>query len=124
MSKWPSFAVWIFFLCSLVAASIAFVACGRSDAAPPTSARAWEYRALAIDAPSHERTGANALAANQIALDEPTLNRLGAEGWSLATSYLETETAYPNLGNPKYITGLQPNVRPMRLVLVFMRPKK
>jgi hypothetical protein len=34
-------------------------------------------------------------------------------------SYLEIETAYPNFGDSKYVTGLQPNVRPQRLVLVL-----
>lgn len=49
------------------------------------------------------------------------LSKLGAEGWELVGSYLEMETAFPNFGNAGYVTGLQPNVRPQRAVLIFRR---
>ena len=35
--------------------------------------------------------------------------------------YLEMETAFPNSGSAKYVTGPQPNVRPQRLVLILQR---
>jgi hypothetical protein len=31
------------------------------------------------------------------------------------------ETAHPNFGNSEYVTGLQPNIRPQRVVLVLRR---
>jgi len=40
----------------------------------------------------------------------------------LVDSYLEMETVHPNFGDSRYVTGLQPNVRPQRLVLIFERP--
>lgn len=34
----------------------------------------------------------------------------------------ELETVYPNWGNEKYVTGIQPNVRTMSVVLILKRP--
>lgn len=83
--------------------------------------RVWEYKVLTVDSSSHEKTGPNALASNEVKPEESLLNSLGKEGWELTSSYLEMETAFPNLGEGKYITGIQPNVRPMRAVLIFKR---
>lgn len=83
----------------------------------------WEYRVFSVTAPTHEKTGENALASNEVLLDEKKLNQFGAEGWYVATSWLEMETAYPNLGKPNYVTGIHPNVRPMRVVLLLARRK-
>jgi hypothetical protein len=55
---------------------------------------------------------------------EIELNKLGSEGWVLVISYLELETAYPNFGDYKCVTGLQPNIRPQRAILVFKRYMK
>lgn len=55
---------------------------------------------------------------------EIALNKLGSEGWLLVISYLELETAYPNFGDYKYVTGLQPNIRPQRAILLFKRYMK
>jgi hypothetical protein len=52
---------------------------------------------------------------------EIALNKLGSEGWLLVISYLELETAYPNFEDYKYVTGLQPNIRPQRAILLFKR---
>ncbi len=54
-------------------------------------------------------------------LPEEMLNKLGSEGWELSSSYLEMETAWVNFGKNEYVTGLQPNIRPQRVVLVFKR---
>ena len=53
--------------------------------------------------------------------NEDDLNKLGAEGWELAGTYLEMETVWPNFGEKSYVTGIQPNVRPQRAVLIFKR---
>lgn len=52
---------------------------------------------------------------------DAAMNALGAQGWELVTSYLEMETAWTNFGSSRYVTGLQPNVRPQRVVLLFRR---
>lgn len=49
---------------------------------------------------------------------------MGQERWELVSSYLEHETAHPNFGNGEYVTGIQPNVRPQKLVLIFKRHKE
>jgi len=94
------------------------------SAAPPAPSVRWEYKTLALNASGHEKQGVNALASNEINFPESALNSLGAESWELVSSWLELETAFPNLGKPGYVTGLQPNVRPMRAVLLFKRPVK
>ena len=82
----------------------------------------WEYKVVPITAASSSLTGSAALKGTTLTPSEEHLQALGKEGWELATSYLEMETVWPNFGNDKYVTGLQPNVRPQRLVLVFKRP--
>lgn len=67
-------------------------------------------------------TTAGALAPNQINVGEAQLDALGQQGWELAGSYLEMETAFPNFGSADYVTGLRDNVRPQRLVLILKRP--
>ena len=81
----------------------------------------YEYKVVAIPSQGHERKGSAALAVASIDPSEAELTSLGSAGWELAGSYLEIETAYPNFGDDKYVTGLQPNIRPQRLVLVFRR---
>lgn len=85
----------------------------------------WEYKVYSISPEqSFERTGLQALKSTQITISENDLNKLGAEGWELSTSFLELETAHPNFGSSEYVTGLQPNVRPQRLVMIFKRIAK
>lgn len=57
-----------------------------------------------------------------ILVNEDVLNKLGKEGWEIATSFLEMETVYPNFGKPEYVTGIQPNIRPKTLVIILKRP--
>lgn len=87
--------------------------------APAMQFLTWKYKILFVEAPAKARTGADALAVASIPLDEGQLDALGKEGWELVTSYIEDETSFPNLGDTKYVTGLQPNVRPRRATLVF-----
>jgi hypothetical protein len=82
----------------------------------------WEYQVLGVvSAPTHVRTGPAAAEFSAITPDMDQLNELGRQGWELTGSYLEMETAWANFGNDRYVTGLQPNVRPQRLVLLFRR---
>jgi hypothetical protein len=53
-----------------------------------------------------------------------SLDRLGSEGWELVGVFLEHETAHPNFGSEGLVTGLQPNVRPQKLVCIFKRQRK
>jgi hypothetical protein len=84
----------------------------------------WEYR-VEIVYPDilHDRgtSTEGAIAQNQVTVADARLNALGVEGWELTGSYLEMETAFPNFGDTKYVTGLRDNVRPQRLVLIFRR---
>jgi hypothetical protein len=82
----------------------------------------WEYKVVAVSPKGNvERTGAAAFSTVTITPSDSELDALGAEGWELVTSYLEMESAYPNFGDEKYVTGLQPNVRPQRVILIFKR---
>jgi Domain of unknown function (DUF4177) len=79
----------------------------------------YEYKVVVFAGSASDRTGADALEAASIEVDEKELSRLGSQGWEIVDSFLEMETAYPNFGNDKYVTGLQTNVRPQRLVMVL-----
>jgi hypothetical protein len=81
----------------------------------------WEYKVSYVMPAVLERTGAEAFRAATVTPSEEELRVVGQEGWELVSSYLEQETAYANFGNDKFVTGLQPNVRPQRLVLLFRR---
>ncbi len=82
----------------------------------------WEYKTLEFTpAENNGRVGDGSEAYNTILPSEVDMNQLGNEGWELVTSYLEMETSYPNFGNEDYVTGIQPNVRPQSVVLLFKR---
>lgn len=84
----------------------------------------WEYKKMTfLTEGDHDRTGLGAMSYSSIKLDDSRLDTMGAEGWELVTSYLEMETAFPNFGKGEYVTGLQPNIRPQSLVLIFKRAK-
>jgi hypothetical protein len=80
----------------------------------------WEYMTRTFVA-TEARTGEEALHPTTLRIDEAELKLVGADGWEIAGTYLEMETAYPNFGSGEYVTGLQPNVRPQRLVVIFKR---
>ena len=79
----------------------------------------YEYKVVSVAASGHDRTGEAALRPSSVAIDEKELAKLGGQGWELVASFLELETAYPNFGDAKYVTGLQTNVRAQRLVLIL-----
>lgn len=84
----------------------------------------WEYKVLSVSSERYSRTGTDAGKSTTASPSESELNKLGLEGWELVASYLEMETAHPNFGNESYVTGLQPNIRPQRSVLIFKRLSK
>lgn len=95
----------------------------------------WEYKVCYFDAELikselKQYAGGSdifktSVSSTSITLNEDILNELGNEGWEIINSYLEQETVYPNLlseGNS--VSGLQPNIRPQRLVIIFKRTVK
>ncbi len=52
---------------------------------------------------------------------ESKVKKLGKQGWELVDSFVENETVHPNFGQSNLVLGLQPNVRPNRVVLLFKR---
>jgi hypothetical protein len=82
----------------------------------------WEYKTLKFYSQGYDRTGSEAGKFASIMVSEEKLNELGTDGWELVSSALEMETSYPNFGNPSYVTGLQPNVRPQALICIFKKP--
>jgi hypothetical protein len=85
------------------------------------SNKKWEYKVVPIakDAKTFGELKANL--PTTVTPSDSTLNALGLEGWELVTSYLENETTHPNFGDSQYVTGLQPNIRPQRAILIFKR---
>ncbi len=84
----------------------------------------WEYKTLKFFSDGYERTGSESGEYTTIYVSEEKLNELGKEGWELISTSLEMETAYPNFGDSRYVTGLQPNVRPQSLICIFKRIKE
>ena len=106
------FNSYAFFLLIL---SIIFYSCSSKE-------KSWEYKVVSYsESVSRYRSGAFDNISITPSLDE--LNKLGDEGWEIATSYLEIETAFPNFGDDKYHTGIKSNIRPQRLVIIFKREK-
>lgn len=87
-----------------------------------TKVQKWEYKTIMVGpVEKNARTGNSAAKFNTINISQEELNELGNEGWELVDSYLEMETSYPNFGNKEYVTGLQSNVRPQLVKLIFKR---
>lgn len=85
------------------------------------SAPQYEYKTIDFYGKGPSREGSGAFKFTSITPDAGQLKALGAEGWEVVGTYLEMETAWPNFGSAKYVAGLQPNVRPQRLVMVLQR---
>ena len=83
----------------------------------------YEYRTVSYYSEGKDRLDSEAMSFASVEPNIDELNMLGNEGWEIINSYLEMETAFPNFGNPNYLTGLQPNVRPQRVVYVLKRQK-
>lgn len=93
-----------------------FIIVGKSMAAPQ-----WSYKVVEYYSDQLDRSGSEAMSPATINIPEKELNKLGKQGWELVSSHIENETAYPNFGNSEYVTGLQPNVRPQKVVLLFKK---
>jgi hypothetical protein len=67
----------------------------------------------------------NSVSSTSIIPSDAELNKLGKDGWEIASTYLEMETVFPNLlASGNGVAGLQSNIRPQRLVVIFKRPAK
>lgn len=104
-------------------AIIGFIAIAGLAILATTRRPKWEYKTISITSESHSRTGDSAGKYATVTPSQEELNALGKDGWQLVSSYLEMETAWINFGNEEYVTGLQPNVRPQRAVLIFKRER-
>lgn len=84
----------------------------------PSLTTHWEYKVLTVPAPDADPK-ANA----SVPVTEAALNPLGAQGWELVGSYEEENTVFPNFSaDTKIVTGIESNVRPSQVVLLFKRP--
>lgn len=81
----------------------------------------YEYKVLEYLSAGPNKTGNGAFKYTSITPDAQELTALGAQGWQVVSSYLEMETAWPNFGDSEYVTGIQPNVRPQRVVVLLQR---
>lgn len=81
----------------------------------------WEYKIVKIDGETTQYQDFGGCDFN-----DPTqqLNSLGAEGWEVVSSYTEVETVHPNYGDPKYVTGIQPNTRTTVVTIILKREKR
>jgi len=86
-----------------------------------TRRHVYEYTHITFPAGGHDRTGYSALKYASINFDKSVMSKMGSDGWEMVGCYLEMETAFPNLGTGEYVTGLQPNIRPQCLVVIFKR---
>jgi hypothetical protein len=73
-------------------------------------------------ASAYNKENAAKLGPTSVDIKDEQLAVLGQEGWELVGTFLEVETTHPNYGNSEYVTGLQPNVRPQKAVLLFKKP--
>jgi hypothetical protein len=95
----------------------------------------WEYKTIYFDSDRVEGKDKgytkgddffkNTVSSTSVIPSDTELNKLGKDGWEIASTYLEMETVYPNLlASGNGVAGLQPNTRPQRLVVIFKRPAK
>ena len=49
------------------------------------------------------------------------LNAYGKEGWELVSITTEHQTSHPNFGKEDYVSGIQPNVRPQKVIALLKR---
>jgi len=84
----------------------------------------WEYKRVVFPSNGDGRIGPGALRYSTVPLDEKLLSQLGAEGWEMVGTYLEMETAFPNLDENERPRNFQPNVRPQSLTVLFKRPAR
>lgn len=83
----------------------------------------WAYKTVYVRAETVSSDAYPKFSAKEVSVMEleSEVEKLGKQGWELVDSFVENETVHPNFGNEEYVTGLQPNVRPNRVVLLFKR---
>lgn len=106
-----------FFIATLLLVMLATSSCGGDSKDVK-----WEYKVVRTDA-FRDAGYKEDFAAKYLVVSEDQINELGAQGWELVNAFTEVETAHPNYGNEKYVTGLQANVRSAAVTLIFKRPK-
>jgi hypothetical protein len=124
MKHLPNLAVVLLFLALLFAStSLGGQAPGKSAAVDK-----WEYKVISVSSDVGRvskftyTADVDVLKQTTVEPREDVLNAQGAAGWELVNCYLEMETAFPNFAaKQELVTGLQPNVRPSKLVLIFKR---
>jgi hypothetical protein len=90
-------------------------ACIQAPAAAPPQ---WQYKVVYVAAPKPSSDQPTS-----IKVDEAAMASAGGEGWELASSYVEYNTVFPNFSqDQKIVTGIESNVRPTQLVLLFKKP--
>lgn len=83
----------------------------------------YQYKIVGVQAQFIKGTADNTeRGPTSVGLKDEELSLLGKEGWELVDTMLEIETTHPNYGSSEYVTGLQPNIRPQRAVLIFRKP--
>jgi hypothetical protein len=92
--------------------------------APLRPVPTWEYKRVVFPSNGEGRIGPGALRYSTVPLDEKLLSQLGAEGWEMVGTYLEMETAFPNLDENERPKSFQSNVRPQSLTVLFKRPAR
>lgn len=92
--------------------------------APLRPVPTWEYKRVVFPSNGEGRIGPGALRYSTVPLDEKLLSQLGAEGWEMVGTYLEMETAFPNLDENERPKNFQSNVRPQSLTVLFKRPAR
>ncbi|WP_460194640.1 DUF4177 domain-containing protein [Thermosynechococcus sp. FA-CM-4201] len=83
----------------------------------------WEYKTVYVRAKTVSSDAYPKFSAKEVSLMEleSEVEKLGKQGWELVDSFVEDETVHPNFGQSNLVVGLQPNVRPNRVVLLFKR---
>ena len=110
---------YLFTMTLLLAMTFGLASCGNSNS--NNENQQWEY--LVKRAEGMVMSDSNEeFKAKRVIIEEEDLDELGAQGWELVNTYEETETVFPNWGNEKYVTGIQPNTRTLGIVLIFKRP--
>lgn len=83
----------------------------------------WEYKTVYVSAKTVSSDAYSNFSAKEVSLIEleSEVEKLGKQGWELVDSFVENETVHPNFSQSNIVVGLQPNVRPNRVVLLFKR---
>ncbi|HEX8686477.1 MAG TPA: hypothetical protein VF654_08245, partial [Pyrinomonadaceae bacterium] len=109
----------------LALAAVGLAAYGLFRPAPKYAYKVVSVQAQFTQEPStssYNKENAAKLGPTSVDIKDEQLAVLGQEGWELVGTFLEVETTHPNYGSSEYVTGLQPNVRPQKAVLLFKKP--